>query len=161
VSATANARPEQKSAVRHGLDRRLEAIARAATRWSGSTIGFSLALAVILLWLASGPIFDFSNTWQLVVNTGTTIVTFLMVFLIQRAQNLENQAVQLKLDELVAALEGASNELIDVEELSEAELAHLADAYTQLAEHAKQHPNGASLSVEQTRRRTRRPRAAD
>src|SRR4051812_7107071 len=81
-----------------------ETLARASTRWTGSTLAFILALGVVILWLVSGPIFHFSDTWQLVINTGTTIITFLMVFLIQRAQNNDSQAVHLKLNELIAAL---------------------------------------------------------
>jgi low affinity Fe/Cu permease len=93
---------------------------------------------VIVVWVVSGPAFGFSDTWQLVINTGTTIVTFLMVFLIQRSQNKESLAVQLKLNEIVAALEGASNRLIDVEELGESELELLRSHYHRLVELAKQ-----------------------
>ena len=92
----------------HGLDRQL--------------VGVRDRGAVIVVWLVTGPLFHFSDTWQLVINTGTTIVTFLMVFLIQRAQNKDSLAIQLKLNEIVAAIPGASNRLIDVEELNEAEL---------------------------------------
>jgi low affinity Fe/Cu permease len=109
----------------------------AITKWTGSTSAFALACSLILLWLVSGPIFGFSNTWQLVINTGTTIVTFLMVFLIQRSQNKESIAVQLKLNELVAAVEGASNRLIDVEDLSEQELESLRHFYATLVQMAK------------------------
>src|SRR5205823_10565169 len=87
----------------------------------------------LVVWLASGPLFGFSDTWQLVINTGTTIVTFLMVFLIQRAQNKQNEAVQLKLNELVAAVRGASNRLIDLEEWNEEELDDLQRHYRRLA----------------------------
>jgi low affinity Fe/Cu permease len=108
------------------------------------------ASAVIVLWLATGPIFHYSNTWQLVINTGTTIVTFLMVFLIQRAQNKESLAVQLKLNELVAAMEGASNRLIDVEDLSEDELKFLHEHYRELVEMAKKDQTlGESHSVDE------------
>ena len=103
---------------------------------AGSTPAFILAFAVIVAWGVTGPIFHFSDTWQLVINTGTTIVTFLMVFLIQRAQNKESLAVQLKLNELVAAIEGASNRLISVEDLSEKELETLHQHYQRLAEMA-------------------------
>jgi low affinity Fe/Cu permease len=91
-----------------------------------------LAFAVVILWLASGPFFGFSDTWQLIINTGTTIVTFLMVFLIQRAQNKDARAVHLKLNELVAAIKGASNRLINVEGLTEAEIQALQTYYTRL-----------------------------
>src|SRR4051812_37572196 len=96
-----------------------------------------MALAVILVWGLLGPVFDFSNRWQLVINTGTTIVTFLMVFLIQRAQNKDAIAIHLKLNELVAAVEGASNRLIDVESLSEKDLAALATYYGELTKLAR------------------------
>src|SRR5688500_1074551 len=107
----------------------LERFSRAATEWTGGSIAFAAAMAVILIWALTGPLFGFSDTWQLVINTGTTIVTFLMVFLIQRAQNKDNEAVQLKLNEIVAALEGASNRLIDVEDLSEQDLKILHNHY--------------------------------
>ena len=97
--------------------------------WTGSSAAFMIAFGVILAWIVSGPIFGFSDTWQLVINTGTTIVTFLMVFLIQRGQNKDARAVALKLNEIVAALEGASNRLIDAEDLSEHELDVLKKHY--------------------------------
>src|SRR4051794_35626016 len=90
----------------------LEYLAHVATRWAGSSWAFAVALGVVLVWIVTGPFFRFSDTWQLVINTGTTIVTFLMVFLIQRSQNKDSLAVQLKLNELVAAVKGASNRLI-------------------------------------------------
>ena len=92
---------------------------------------------VIVVWLATGPIFGWSDTWQLVINTGTTIVTFLMVFLIQRTQNKESQAIQLKLNEIVAALEGASNRLINIEDSNEAEIAAVKGHYAKLVELAR------------------------
>jgi len=111
----------------------LERFSQRATAWSGSSMAFVIACAVIIAWGVTGPLFGFSNTWQLVINTGTTIVTFLMVFLIQRSQNKEALAVQLKLNELVAAIEGASNRLIVVEDLSEEELQTLHGHYQELA----------------------------
>jgi low affinity Fe/Cu permease len=102
-----------------------------------------LAILVVVVWLVSGPMFQYSDTWQLVINTGTTIVTFLMVFLIQRTQNKDSLALQLKLNELVAAMEGASNRLISVEDLSEEELETLHKHYRKLAEMAKK---GAKLT---------------
>jgi low affinity Fe/Cu permease len=116
----------------------LERSAHWATHWAGSSWAFFIAVGVILVWLITGPIFDFSNTWQLVINTGTTIVTFLMVFLIQRTQNKEALAIQIKLNELVAAVRGASNRLISVEDLSEAEVEALEQHYQKLAELAMQ-----------------------
>jgi low affinity Fe/Cu permease len=115
----------------------LERFARWATAWTGSSLAFAMAVGVILVWLITGPFFHFSDTWQLVINTGTTIVTFLMVFLIQRAQNKESLAIELKLNEIVAALEGASNRLINVEDLSEAEVCALHLHYAKLAELTK------------------------
>src|SRR5438270_9663153 len=97
----------------------LSRFASLAAEWTGSTTSFILAAGVIVVWIATGPLFHYSDTWQLAINTGTTIVTFLMVFLIQRTQNKDSLAVQLKLDELVAAIDGASNGLISVEDLSE------------------------------------------
>jgi low affinity Fe/Cu permease len=114
-----------------------ETFAHKATLFSGSTIAFVIALFTVLLWLLSGSYFDYSNTWQLVINTGTTIVTFLMVFLIQRMQNKDAKAIHLKLNELVAALNGPSNRLIDAEEFTEEELDILSDYYKKLAEMAK------------------------
>ena len=119
----------------------LERFSYQATRATGTSSAFLLALATILVWAITGPIFGFSNTWQLVINTGTTIVTFLMVFLIQRAQNKDAVAIHLKLNEIVAAMEGASNRLIDVEDLSEAEIAALHDYYRKLIQLAKKDDN--------------------
>jgi low affinity Fe/Cu permease len=112
-------------------------LAGAVTRWAGSSWGFGLALGTVLAWAATGPLFGWSDTWQLVINTGTTIVTFLMVFLIQRTQNKDGMAIQLKLNELVAAVEGASNRLIDIESLSEKELEVLHQHYRRLVEMAQ------------------------
>jgi low affinity Fe/Cu permease len=103
------------------------------TQWVGSVYGFFLAAVTVVVWAATGPLFHFSDTWQLVINTGTTIVTFLMVFLIQRSQNKETLALHLKLNEVVAALKGASNRLIDVEDLSEEEIRGLHERYQKLA----------------------------
>ena len=108
-----------------------------ATKWSGSSHAFALAVGVIVVWATTGPYFGYSDTWQLVINTGTTIVTFLMVFLIQRGQNKESQAIQLKLNELVAAMKGASNRLINVEDLTEEEVRVLHEHYRKLVELAK------------------------
>jgi low affinity Fe/Cu permease len=116
----------------------LERFARGATRFSGSGTALLLAAAVVLVWGVTGPFFHFSQTWQLVINTGTTIVTFLMVFLIQRAQNKDSLAVQLKLNELVAVMQGASNRLVNVEDLTEDELHVLHEHYATLARLAKE-----------------------
>ena len=114
-----------------------ERFAGAVSRFTGSTTAFLVAVTTIAVWAALGPIFGFSDTWQLVINTSTTIVTFLMVFLIQRTQEKEALALQLKLNELIAALKGASNRLIDVESLSEAELNQLHKHYGHLASMAQ------------------------
>lgn len=115
----------------------LEQSARVITAWTGSSPAFAGAVGVVLAWALLGPVFGFSDTWQLVVNTGTTIVTFLMVFLIQRSQNKDSQAVHLKLNEVVAALQGASNRLINVEDLTEQDVQTLHRHYQQLAELAR------------------------
>jgi low affinity Fe/Cu permease len=123
---------------RRGLGGFFERFAHAAIEWAGGSWAFGTAVAVILAWALTGPIFGFSDTWQLVINTGTTIVTFLMVFLIQRAQNKDAKAMQLKLNEIVASIEGASNHLIDVENLSESEIETLRKHYGELARIAEQ-----------------------
>ena len=125
-------------------DNVFERFSHAVTQATGSTPAFMVAFGVILFWAATGPFFDYSDTWQLVINTGTTIVTFLMVFLIQRTQNKDAKAVALKLNEIVAAIEGASNRLIDVEELTEEELDVLHEHYRKLVVMAKK---DASLRV--------------
>ena len=115
----------------------LEKFSHHATRATGTSGAFVIAVGVIVVWAITGPIFGYSDTWQLVINTGTTIITFLMVFLIQRAQNKDALAIHLKLNEIVAALEGASNRLIDVEDLSEPEIDALRNYYKRLIELAK------------------------
>ena len=114
-----------------------ERFATAAALWTGSSTAFALALGTVAVWAMMGPFFAFSDTWQLVINTSTTIVTFLMVFLIQRAQNKDSQTIQLKLNEIVAALQGASNRLINVEDLAEDEVRALHEHYRKLVELAK------------------------
>jgi low affinity Fe/Cu permease len=111
--------------------------AKLTSRTAGHPQAFGLALAVVLIWAVTGPIFGFSDTWQLVINTGTTIVTFLMVFLIQNTQNRDSVAMQIKLDELIRALKGAHNEMVDLEEMSEEELEQMKAHYTALAEQAR------------------------
>lgn len=111
--------------------------ARATSRASGRAITFVIALAVIVAWLVTGPLFGFSDTWQLVINTGTTIVTFLMVFLIQNTQNRDAEAVQVKLDELLRVTAGAHNALLDLEELEQRELDRIRESYARLAKEAR------------------------
>jgi len=139
----------------HGISAFFEKLARAAIEWAGGSWAFAMAVSVILVWGLTGPIFGFSDTWQLVINTGTTIVTFLMVFLIQRAQNKESKAIQLKLNEIVAAIQGASNHLIDVENLSEQEIEILHKHYGELARLAGKAGNVLeSHSIEEARDRS-------
>jgi low affinity Fe/Cu permease len=135
----------------------VETFATRVTRWAGSTAAFALAAGIVLVWVVSGPMFAYSDTWQLVINTGTTIVTFLMVFLIQRSQNKDALAVHVKLNELVAALNGASNRLIDVESLTEEELNVLHRHFSRLAAMAKQDATlTQSHSIEEAQQRHRR-----
>src|SRR4051812_6530009 len=131
----------------------LEAFSRRVTKASGTSTAFVLALLTILIWVVTGPLFKFSDTWQLVINTGTTIVTFLMVFLIQRTQNKDSLAIHLKLNEIVAAIEGSSNRLIDIEDLTEGDLNVLHEHYQKLAEMAKEYGLTESHSVEEAQAR--------
>jgi len=114
-----------------------EGFSHRVTHATGRPWAFLIALAVIIIWALTGPIFGFGDTWQLVINTGTTIVTFLMVFLIQQTQNKDSKAMELKLNELVAATKGASNRLIDVESLTEDDLDVIRGYYRQLADLAR------------------------
>ena len=113
------------------------------SRWvseaSGRPITFFLAISIIVVWSITGPVFGFSDTWQLVINTGTTIVTFLMVFLIQNTQNRDTEALQIKLDELIRAVKGARNEVLDLEEMDAAQLDRIREEYLHLADQARRH----------------------
>lgn len=111
--------------------------AKNTARAAGHPATFCAAVAVILIWAVSGPLFGFSDTWQLVINTGTTIITFLMVFLIQNTQNRDSEAMQVKLDELIRSMEGAHLALLDLEELEEKDLDRICDDYRQLARQAR------------------------
>ena len=110
-------------------------------KWTARATGrpgtFTLAVTVIIIWAVTGPLFGFSDTWQLIINTGTTIVTFLMVFLIQSTQNRDSEAMQVKLDELIHVMKGAQNALLDLEELEEEELDHIRAGYQEIAEQAR------------------------
>ena len=108
------------------------------SRVTGQPSTFVLAVCVIIIWAITGPLFKFSETWQLVINTGTTIVTFLMIFLIQNTQNRDSQAIQIKLDELIRAVNGAHNALLDLEELEEDDLEKFRDRYEELARMARE-----------------------
>jgi low affinity Fe/Cu permease len=143
-----------KRKKRMGLSLLLERFSFKATKATGTSWAFVIALAVLIVWGISGPLFHFSDTWQLVINTGTTIVTFLMVFLIQRTQNKDALAIHLKLNEIVAAIEGASNRLIDVEDLTEAEIAILHKHYQTLVAMARRDTNLTKThSIEEAERR--------
>lgn len=112
--------------------------AKGTARVSGRPITFGIALLIIIAWAITGPLFGYSDTWQLVINTGTTIITFLMVFLIQNTQNRDTQALQVKLDELLRATEGAHNALLDLEELEDDELEKIRSRYRNLAASARE-----------------------
>jgi len=118
--------------------------AHQVTRRTGSPSAFAVAVAAIVAWAATGPVFGFSETWQLVVNTGTTIVTFLMVFLIQQSQNKDSRAVHVKLDALISAMRGASDKLIDIENLDEEDLQKVAQYYADLAAKARRRAGEAA-----------------
>jgi len=111
--------------------------AKRTSRAAGQPIAFAIALGALLLWAVTGPVFGFSDTWQLIINTGTTIVTFLMVFLIQNTQNRDSEAIHIKLDELIRSHKTAHNALLDLEELEEEELDRIRSSYEQLAEQAR------------------------
>ncbi len=132
-----NARPEYLTMPHHqkGLFYRFAA---AAAHFSGSPWAFAAALLIVLVWLASGPFFHYSDTWQLVINTGTTIITFLMVFLIQNSQNRDALAMHLKLDELIRAVKQARNSLVNLEECSDEELEELHQQFHELRERRQQ-----------------------
>src|SRR6266496_4584824 len=115
----------------------LEQFSLKATKATGTSAAFILAVSVVIVWLITGPFFRFSDTWQLIINTGTTIITFLMVFLIQRTQNKDALAIHMKLNEIVAAMQGASNRLIDIEDLTEEDIETLHKHYQRLVAMAK------------------------
>lgn len=109
-----------------------------AAYWTGSSSAFLLACLIIITWLVTGPVFDYSDTWQLVINTGTTVITFLMVFLIQNTQSRDTRALQIKLDELIRVTEGAHTFLLDLEELDEHELKKIYDKYEKIAQESRE-----------------------
>ena len=117
---------------------KFDAFSKWTARASGRPSVFGLACLVVIVWGATGPMFNYSDTWQLVINTGTTIVTFLMVFLIQNTQNRDTQALQVKMDEIIRVTKGAHNALINLEELSDEDVQKIQDLYRKLAEDAKQ-----------------------
>jgi low affinity Fe/Cu permease len=140
-----------------------ERFARMASHMAGRPVTFLIALGVVAVWLATGPIFGFSDTWQLVINTGTTIVTFLMVFLLQQSQNRDTMALQVKLADLIIAIKGANNQLATAEDLSEHELAELHDDYSRKAEQTLKHLEAKRSSAREKASaldRRARPRAS-
>ncbi|HEX7684441.1 MAG TPA: low affinity iron permease family protein [Trinickia sp.] len=124
-------------ANRHPVTRAFDAFASAVTRWAGSPVAFGISVIIVVIWGMCGPLFRYSEDWQLVINTGTTIITFLMVFLIQQSQNKDSVAVHLKLNELIAAYRSANNQLIGIEDASEEDLRRVANAYLELANKAR------------------------
>jgi len=132
---------DQVKKEKKGFKVKFERFAAMATKVTGSSISFIIAFAIILIWALTGPIFHYSDTWQLVINTGTTIITFLMVFIIQQSQNKDSLAIQLKLNELIAASDKASNRLIVVEDLTQDELEVLKQFYIKLSELARKENN--------------------
>jgi low affinity Fe/Cu permease len=160
VSTKPVSRP--KNAVSFAFER----IADRATRATGSAGAFSVAALIIVVWAATGPFFHYSETWQLIINTGTTIVTFLMVFLIQKTQNKESMAMQIKLNELIASSKAASNRLVDIESLTEDELLLLHEHYARLAEETKRrrklhHSHSLAGAVERADRKLADQRASE
>lgn len=134
-----------------------EKLALKLTRFSGTTTAFVMALSSIALWAASGQFFGYSEVWQLVINTGTTIITFLMVFLIQRAQNKDSLSIQLKLNEIIASITGASNRLVDIEDISERDLIILKKHYHKLSQlFEKENDIKVSHSIEEAETRHKR-----
>ena len=121
--------------------------AKATSRICGKPLVFVMAVGIIFAWLITGPIFGFSNTWQLVINTATTIITFLMVFLIQTTQNRDTEAIQIKLDELIRATQGAHNALLDLEDLEEEQLDEFRSRYESLAKTARQDIQNGNLDT--------------
>ena len=130
-------KPQQPDSVFCRIRDAFHVFARQSSNVLGSAWAFILAIAIIVVWATTGPMFHFSDTWQLIINTGTTIVTFLMVFLIQNTQNRDAKAVHLKLDELIRALKGARNHLVDLEKLSDDELSQLEKEFERIRNHAK------------------------
>jgi low affinity Fe/Cu permease len=135
---------------RERLTKPFEDFAHRTTMWVGSSGAFLIALCLTVAWMVTGPIFDYSDSWQLVMNTVSSVVTFLMVFLIQRSQNKDSMAIQIKLNELIAATRGASNRLINIEELTEDELEQLYERYQKLADRMLKKRNlTAATTIEQ------------
>ncbi|MBL7711741.1 MAG: low affinity iron permease family protein [Chitinophagaceae bacterium] len=142
------------SKEKKGLLGLFDRFSKKVTKATGSPVAFALAILIVLLWAILGPVFGFSDTWQLVINTGTTIITFLMVFVIQQSQNKDTMALQLKLNELIASSERASNRLVDIEDLTEAELDKLKRFYIELSDLAEEDDDSfTSHSIDEAKRK--------
>lgn len=143
--------------IRHGQRNLFEKFANIVTKVTGKPVSFITAVVVIIIWGITGPLFGYSDTWQLVINTGTTIITFLMVFVIQHSQNKDTVAIHLKLNELIAATRGASNRLIDIEDLTEEELDTLKSFYVKLSKLAEKETDIlATHTIEEAQQKHRR-----
>lgn len=145
MNSTIHVRRERKVAARttaRSVRGSFAGFSAIASNWLGSKWAFSGALLVIVAWAATGPLFRYSDTWQLVINTGTTIVTFLMVFLIQNTQNRDAQAINLKLDELILSISEASNQMMDIEHLSDDELKSIQERYERIREECRKRNRG-------------------
>lgn len=141
---------------RHPLNEKFSHFAQQISQWTGHPAAFALAVAIVIIWAVTGPVFDYSDTWQLVINTGTTIVTFLMVFLIQHTQNRDTLSLQLKLSELVLAMKGAKNKFAAIEDLSDDELEELHEECRKRAEFTFRHLTARRRSTGKDARRSRR-----
>ena len=142
-----------KNAVGHGLHDAFSTFAQRTSHWTGHPFAFLLAFAIVIIWGLTGPIFHYSDTWQLVINTGTTIITFLMVFLIQNTQNRDTLALQLKLSELVLAMKGAENKFASIEDLTDEELEKLHDECRARVNTTLQHLERRKGAAKRSRRR--------
>ena len=143
----------RKAKAKNGFSRFFNRVSSGVTRKTGSPVAFIIAAALVVVWAALGPVFDYSDTWQLVINTSTTIITFLMVFIIQQSQNRDTAAIHLKLNELIASHDKASNRLVDVEDLTEEELMVLKKFYIKISARAeKERDIHASHSLDEADR---------
>jgi low affinity Fe/Cu permease len=135
----------ERTKKKNRLSMLFQKMSNKVTRITGSPIAFIIALSVVIIWAVTGPIFGYSDTWQLVINTGTTIITFLMVFIIQQSQNKDTVAIHLKLNELIASHDRASNRLVDIEELTDEELQRIKEFYVTISQLAEKE-NGVNIS---------------
>jgi low affinity Fe/Cu permease len=143
----AHAKKNADTARSNGVNARFQKFAHATSHLVGTPAAFLVAALIIIIWALTGPIFGFSDTWQLVINTGTTIVTFLMVFLIQNTQNRDAKAIHLKLDELIRSKRGARNMLVDLENCTDEELGEIEQEFKRIREHATRH-HGEHANIE-------------